>query len=62
MKPTPFALHAPAYDRPECIETPGGMPQLDPRRMPQLRLACVSEDGARRSRPPLWRRFERLDD
>ena len=48
--------------RPDCIDTPGGMPRLYPRRMPQLRLACPSPDGEKRSRPPLWRSYKPLDE
>jgi hypothetical protein len=62
MKPNlPTDVHAwqaPSFDRPDCIEGPGGMPTLDPRRMPQLRLACPSQDGKKRSRAPLWRSFK----
>jgi hypothetical protein len=52
---------SPAETRPDCIETPAAMPLLAPRRMPQLRVACPSEDGQKRSRTPLWRPFEALD-
>jgi hypothetical protein len=50
-----------ADPRPDCIETPAQMPRLAPRRMPQLRLACPSEGGAKRYRLPLWRSFQELD-
>jgi hypothetical protein len=45
---------------PHCVPEPGEIPKLDPRRMPQLRLACPGDqDGAaQRYRLPLWRAFE----
>ena len=52
---------SPAETRPECIETAAGMPRLAPRRMPQLRVACPSDDGGKRSHTPLWRPFEALE-
>jgi hypothetical protein len=41
--------------RPECIETAGEMPKLDPRPMPRL-------PRAGRYHMPLWRLFEKLGD
>lgn len=48
--------------RPDCVDIPGGMPRLAPRRMPQLRLACPPQDGEKRSRAPLWRSYKALDE
>jgi len=46
------------------MSEPAGMPMLDPRRMPELRLACPTpQDGtAQRYRQPLWRNFEQLEN
>ena len=43
--------------RPECIETAGEMPKLNPRPMPRL-----ARGAAARYRMPLWRLFEKLGD
>jgi hypothetical protein len=62
MKPTPKP--PPPNPLPECVSEPAGMPRLDPRRMPELRLACPTpQDGtAQRYRQPLWRNFEQLEN
>ncbi len=44
---------------PDCVAWPGTLSPFDPRRMPALRLACPSSDGAaQRYRQPLWRTYE----
>jgi hypothetical protein len=58
MKPPAPLTVVPLVDqvkRPECIETAGEMPKLDPRPMPRLPLVG-------RYRMPLWRLFEKLGD
>ena len=44
--------------RPECIETPGEMPKLEPRPMPHLPRSSASCG----SRMPLWRPWDKLGD
>jgi len=62
MKPPPKPQ--PPNPLPECVGGPAGMPRLDPRPMPALRLACPApQDGAaQRYRQPLWRSFKQLDN
>jgi len=58
MKPPIAAI--PLVDqiqRPECIETAGEMPKLNPRPMPRL-----VRGAAARHRMPLWRLFAKLGD
>ncbi len=44
---------------PDCVTSPGTMSGFHPRRMPALRVACPSSDGApQRYREPLWRAFK----
>jgi hypothetical protein len=58
MKP-PLSLIAlvDQIQRPECIQTAGEMPKLDPRPMPRL-----ARGASARCRTPLWRPFDKLGD
>lgn len=49
-----------ARPRPDCLDAPGTLPKLEPRRMPALPIACPAprSGDAQRYRMPLWRLFD----